>query len=146
MVLLAQGVPFIHSGQEFYRTKQDDENSYRSGDDINKIDWSLYDENYDDVSYLQSIIELRKTSDNFKLKATSELDTSAEVIVLQSKSILYKLTDGDELIILFKPTEQKETIIIPEDYRFYLSSSNLFQAIDAQTYEISDIGTYIFKK
>ncbi|PKK97633.1 MAG: type I pullulanase [Tenericutes bacterium HGW-Tenericutes-3] len=146
MVLLSQGVPFIHSGQEFYRTKQDDENSYRSGDEINKIDWSLYDENFDDVSYIQSIIELRKTSDNFKLKASSELDTSAEVIVLQSKSILYKLTDGDELIILFKPTELRETIIIPEDYRFFLSSSNLFQAIDAQTYEISDIGTYIFKK
>lgn len=146
MVILSQGVPFIHSGQEFYRTKQDDENSYVSGDEINLIDWSLYDDNADDVEYIKALIELRRTSDNFKLKASSELDSFAEVIVLQSKSILYKLTDGEELIILFKPTDSKETIIIPEDYRFYLSSSNLFQIVDAGTYEINDIGTYIFKK
>lgn len=146
IVILSQGVPFLHSGQEFYRTKQNVENSYMSGDNINQIDWSLFDQNADDVEYIKALIELRRTSDNFKLKASSELDSLAEVIVLQTKSILYKLNDGEEMIILFKPTIDKETIIIPEDYRYYLSSSNLFQSIDAGTYEINDIGTYIFKK
>ena len=146
MVILSQGVPFIHSGQEFYRTKQDDENSYASGDEINLLDWSLYDQNASDVEFIKALIEFRRTTDFFKLKASSELDSSAEVIVLQTKSILYKLFDGEEIIVLFKPTEAKETIIIPEDYRFYLSSSDLFHAIDPGTYEINDIGTYIFKK
>ena len=30
IVLLSQGVPFIHAGQEFYRTKHGEHNSYKS--------------------------------------------------------------------------------------------------------------------
>ena len=46
MVLVSQGVPFIHAGQEFFRTKQGVENSYKSPDSINKIDWNLADKNW----------------------------------------------------------------------------------------------------
>ncbi len=146
MVLLAQGVPFIHAGQEFYRSKKDDENSYVSGDDINLIDWSLYDENVNDVEFFKSLVALRKNSQCFKLKATSELETDAEVIVLQSKSILYRLSNVQDLLIIFKPTLDKETIVIPDGYRLLLASSVKIMTLDNQAYELADIGTYIFKK
>jgi pullulanase len=146
MVLLAQGVPFIHSGQEFYRSKQGDENSYRSGDRINRIDWSLVDDNAKDIEFFKAVVELRKSSDCFKLRSSSELDQNAEVIVLQSKSIMYQINDGHDFIIIFKPTLDSETIVIPEAYRLHLTSTEALSTIDSQTYELADIGTYIFKK
>ncbi|MCM8558153.1 pullulanase-type alpha-1,6-glucosidase [Sphingomicrobium sediminis] len=40
LVILAQGIPFIHAGQELLRTKSLDHNSYNSGDWFNRIDFS----------------------------------------------------------------------------------------------------------
>jgi len=39
-VLMAQGVPFIHAGDELLRSKGFDQNSYNSGDWFNRIDWT----------------------------------------------------------------------------------------------------------
>jgi pullulanase len=146
MVILSQGVPFLHSGQEFYRTKQDDENSYISGDAINFLDWTRMDNHSEDVNFIRELIHLRKSTDCFKHRSSSELDQNVEVITLQSKSIMVHLNDGIDLIIIFKPTLNKETIIIPESYQLYLSSTSDILLVDKQTYEIADIGTYIFKK
>ena len=41
LALLGQGVPFIHAGQEFLRSKSMDRDSYNSGDWFNAIDWSF---------------------------------------------------------------------------------------------------------
>ena len=54
-----QGVPFIHAGQEFYRTKNGVENSYKSSDEINKLDWNLLDQHYDDVEFIKELIRVR---------------------------------------------------------------------------------------
>jgi len=39
-VLLGQGVPFLHAGDELLRSKAMDRNSFDSGDWFNRIDWS----------------------------------------------------------------------------------------------------------
>jgi pullulanase-type alpha-1,6-glucosidase len=41
LVLLAQGVPFLHAGQELLRSKSLDRNSYDSGDWFNLLDFSF---------------------------------------------------------------------------------------------------------
>jgi pullulanase-type alpha-1,6-glucosidase len=41
LVVLGQGIPFIHAGQEFLRSKSLDRDSYNSGDWFNAIDWSM---------------------------------------------------------------------------------------------------------
>jgi pullulanase-type alpha-1,6-glucosidase len=46
LVLLGQGVPFIHAGQEFLRSKSMDRDSFNSGDWFNAIDWSFEDGNW----------------------------------------------------------------------------------------------------
>ncbi|WP_299597163.1 pullulanase-type alpha-1,6-glucosidase [uncultured Microbulbifer sp.] len=46
LVLLAQGVPFIHAGQEILRSKSMDRDSYNSGDWFNAIDFSLATDNW----------------------------------------------------------------------------------------------------
>jgi len=44
--LLAQGVPFLHAGEEVLRSKSMDRNSYNSGDWFNKLDWTLASNNW----------------------------------------------------------------------------------------------------
>ncbi len=46
IVLLSQGVPFIHAGDELLRSKSLDRNSYNSGDWFNKIDFTYQSNNW----------------------------------------------------------------------------------------------------
>ncbi|WP_226642585.1 pullulanase-type alpha-1,6-glucosidase [Microbulbifer variabilis] len=46
LVLFAQGVPFIHAGQDFLRSKSMDRDSYNSGDWFNALDFSLASDNW----------------------------------------------------------------------------------------------------
>ncbi len=41
VLLLGEGIPFIHAGQEILRSKSMDRDSYNSGDWFNAIDWRL---------------------------------------------------------------------------------------------------------
>ena len=42
--VLAQGVPFVHAGEDLLRSKSMDRNSYDSGDWFNRVDFSGHDE------------------------------------------------------------------------------------------------------
>lgn len=46
LVLLAQGIPFLHAGQDMLRSKSLDRNSYNSGDWFNRLDWSYASNNW----------------------------------------------------------------------------------------------------
>lgn len=41
LIMLGQGIPFIHAGQDFLRSKSMDRDSYNSGDWFNAIDWTF---------------------------------------------------------------------------------------------------------
>lgn len=60
LVVLSQGIPFIHAGQELMKTKQGIDNSYNLGDDINHMPWeNRFSE--DDLSLiLKELIKLRQ--------------------------------------------------------------------------------------
>ena len=61
-IFLSQGTPFINGGQEFMRTKQGDENSYKSNDTINAIDLSFKDTYSDVYNVYKGLIALRKAN------------------------------------------------------------------------------------
>jgi pullulanase len=46
IVLLGQGVPFLHAGFDMLRSKSMDTDSYNSGDWFNKLDWSYGSDNF----------------------------------------------------------------------------------------------------
>jgi len=146
MVILSQGVPFIHSGQEFLRTKGKDENSYNSGDEVNLIDWSRRSDYNDCVDYVKKLIDLRKNNVCFKYKSSSELQQETEVIVLKSKSIMIHFNSDNNMLIVFKPNTQPEKVIIPDDYELIITSTESYKVEDKYDYVLNEIGTYIFKK
>ena len=67
MVLLAKGTPFIHSGEEFKRSKGGIDNSYNSPDSVNKLDWTRMSENKEIIDYFRKVIEIRKANPVFKI-------------------------------------------------------------------------------
>ncbi len=146
MVLLSQGVPFIHSGQEFFRTKKDVENSYNMGTDINLIDWnrrSIYSEA---VEYFKDIVKIRKKYPCFKFKSTSEMEQGIEIIETNLKSLMIHYNNRCNILLIFKPLLKREMILLPEGYVLLKASTNKFEVEDKYEYILKDIGTYIFIK
>ncbi len=73
ITLLSQGVPFIHAGQEWFRSKQGDENSYISGDQINQLDWKKRELENENIEFIKTLIALRKKYDVFRLTSKQEI-------------------------------------------------------------------------
>jgi pullulanase len=67
--LFSRGVPFIHSGQEFYRTKYGVENSYNMPDRINAFNWHDCEKHKNDVKYFQELIKIRNEQPVFRHEA-----------------------------------------------------------------------------
>ncbi len=146
LVLLSQGVPFLHSGQEFFRTKHDDENSYISPDEINLIDWQRREEFEDQIAFIREVIRFRKEHGCFKLKSSSEMEQGLEVIEMNSGSLMIHYNNKCNILLIFKPLMMEETVIIPDEYQMVLSSSEEYEVEDRYEYILKDIGTYIFVK
>jgi pullulanase len=67
VILTSQGVPFLHSGMEFCRTKNGETNSYKSPDAVNQINWSRKAEYADVFGYFNELIQLRKKHPAFRM-------------------------------------------------------------------------------
>jgi len=74
ILLTAQGVPFLHGGEEFGRTKGGDHNSYRSPDSVNRIDWTLKRRHFETYRYVRGLIALRKSHPLFRLRSHHETE------------------------------------------------------------------------
>ncbi len=67
IVLTSQGVPFLHAGVEFLRTKYHDHNSYQSPDSINWLDWERKEKNIEVFNYYKQLVFLRKEHPAFRM-------------------------------------------------------------------------------
>ena len=64
ILMISKGTPFWQAGEEMLRTKGGDENSYKSSDAVNNLNWSVLQEGtleYDTFLYYKGLIEMRKT-------------------------------------------------------------------------------------
>lgn len=100
IALLAQGVPFIHAGQEFARTKGGDENSYKSSTEVNRLDWTRAEKYKDNIEYVRQLIQIRKDEPLFRMNSFDEIDSKLSTITAADKLIAYKIEDGDNLVIV----------------------------------------------
>lgn len=129
LTILAPGTPFIHLGQEFYRSKSMVENSYNSGDGINHIEWKSVDEYYEDIQIFRKIIALRKQMTS-KIPKNIEWFDSALKITYDKYDVYIQLKAG--------------TMKVDHTYPVYLSSFKV-QEID-QKYLIDGIGILILER
>jgi len=80
ILIFAQGVPFIHAGNEFLRTKKGYQNTYNAPIEINKIDWTLKEKNKDVFNYIKDLIRFRKEYKEFRMDSPSEIKEKLKFI------------------------------------------------------------------
>lgn len=73
VLITSQGVPFLHGGIELLRTKRGNGNSYKSGDEINQIDWSRKALFSYVTDYYRKLIAIRKKHPAFRMNKTEQI-------------------------------------------------------------------------
>ncbi|MDR1795623.1 MAG: type I pullulanase [Erysipelotrichaceae bacterium] len=92
-ILIAQGIPFLHSGMEFCRSKQGIGNSYRSPDSINALDYSRLDTYWSVNEYTRELIALRKELKVFSFGSGQEVSQHLSFEALDGGILLMKISD-----------------------------------------------------
>lgn len=121
LLLTSQGVPFLHSGIEFCRTKGGNGNSYKSNDSVNQIDWSRKKDYNDVFQYFKQLIALRKNHPAFRM-ADAELIRKHLNFCMEYKiGVVSYCLDGkevgdswDKIVLIFNGNKEKTTKPLPE--------------------------------
>ncbi len=154
IVLLSEGIPFIHAGQEFARTKQGNENSYNASDEINKLDWNRAKENNDIVEYIKELIAIRKDYDLFNLSDYKKINKVFKTIVAQDQVVAYRLSDDKNNIYVIHNASFNEKEINIENGKYIVlvkdnkANANGIEKINVKNskIKISPISTLVIKK
>lgn len=153
ITLLSQGIPFLHAGQEFYRTKQGDENSYLSGDEVNQMNWLQRGEEDDYVGWVRSLITLRQRYSLFRLHTAKEIQKRLHIVSAPNPVFGYMLVgDEEDFVIFVNPLNSVMKIEMPASGRWEKLISNHSGAtspICSLLYTETEIGAYelaIWKK
>ena len=131
IVLLSQGVPFIHGGQEFLRTKAGVANSYQSPDEINQFEWERVTTFQESVAYVKGLIALRKSEYLFRLHTSEEIEAHFTILSENFNIVAFSLTNsekkyivifnGNRSDVIFRIQKGKYAILV-EDNQVFLES------------------------
>ena len=94
IVLTSQGIPFLHGGSEFARTKLGQHNTYNAGDTVNQFDWTRKKEYANVFAFTAGLVKLRREHPAFRMsddadvrKALAFMDTGRTVAFTLDGSI-----------------------------------------------------------
>jgi pullulanase len=120
MVLTAQGVPFLHAGTEFLRTKNGVENSYKSPDNVNWMDWDRKSQYASVGQFTQQLIALRKNHAAFRLPSAELIRQHLRFLEgLPSTVVGFQITDAPnerwkKIIVLHNGNATEQTVNLPD--------------------------------
>ncbi len=109
IIMISKGTPFMQAGEEMLRTKDGDENSYKSSDAINNIDWEKLtaDSNeYAMMLYYKGLMELRQDHEIFGAPNTAisfgKLPGGGMTVTIDNHQ-------GGKALILVNPTDKADS-------------------------------------
>lgn len=123
IVLTSQGVSFLHAGSELMRTKNGEENSYKSPDKINQIDWTRKNKYKELFDYYKDLIALRKAHPAFRMPTTEMLTKHLQFLNLEENNknmVAYQISgnaNGDtwkNILVILNGNRDTKQIPIPE--------------------------------
>jgi pullulanase len=91
IAFLSQGVPFMQAGQEFLRSKNGDDNSYKSNDATNSIKWSTKLKYASTVNYYKGLIALRAAHPAFRMTTTAAIKANIKFFKGSDTLIAYSI-------------------------------------------------------
>ena len=126
IVFTAQGLSFIQLGQDFLRTKYNeelggfDENSFRSPDKVNNIDWNRKSEYIDVFNYYKGLIAFRKAHKSLRFSEANQVCDNLTFLPCKSKNMVAFTVkaskDGDpsDLLVIYNANRTTEFFDLPE--------------------------------
>ena len=125
--ITAQGVPFIHAGEEMLRSKPDaaqengfNHNSYSAGDEINSIKWyTLSDETVAQThDYYQGLIAFRAAHPAMRITTKNEIWEVMETIATGDMNVTAFHNKGGngedaEIVSIFNASRETATVMLP---------------------------------
>ncbi len=126
VLLTSQGVPFLHSGQEFGRTKDLEDNSYNLGDQINNIRWKHKAEHYRLFTFYRQVIAMRREHPMFRLSDREQIEEAIAFfdddlgLAVPNGAVGYRITDVTgrdswaEAVVLLNGNQTPVTMPLPE--------------------------------
>lgn len=120
MILTSQGIPFLHAGQEYYRSKNGVENSYNASDEVNRLDWGMASEHQDGVKYIQRLVQLRKNHPAFRLRDAASIRKHLRFEPCPEHAVAFTLRDhaGSDpekhIFVLYYAGRKESSLALPE--------------------------------
>lgn len=116
IVLTSQGIPFIHAGQEMYRTKQGVDNSYNKPDAINQIYWDWKKAHGEMVDFTTALIKIRRTHSVFRLSDAQAVAQRLRFLPVQQPGLVaYTLRDKgkEQYFVALNGSKQQVKLDLP---------------------------------
>ncbi|WP_163215767.1 type I pullulanase [Clostridium thermarum] len=156
IIFTSQGIPFIQAGQEFLRTKGGDENSFKSPDKVNMLNWAQKAKNTDVVNFYKGLIELRKAHPAFKMPTAAMIRECLKFIELAPESLIaYTITgnaNGDswsDIFVAFNADTIPQTVNLPKDTEWNIvvdsktAGVNVLNQLSGNRYEIPPLSPVV---
>lgn len=130
IIMVSQGIPFLHMGQEFCRTKNGVHNSYCSSDAINSIDWERKDRYLSVVEYTKDMIALRKQFSCFRYGSKKDVEQHISFESFGDNMLIYKLhqldhDEYDEIRVVINPTNVIGVYPLEDEFDVIANESGL---------------------
>ncbi|GIP58573.1 type I pullulanase [Paenibacillus woosongensis] len=150
MILTSQGIPFLHAGQEFMRTKDGEENSYKSPIEVNWLDWERCAARQNDVAYMRELIALRKSHPAFRLRSADQIREHLRFEPAPEHCVAYTLRNhagGDaakHIYVLYKGMEESLLLNLPELGKWTIRfGGEHIAALEGQRLEVHGLGMVV---
>lgn len=121
LVLTSQGIPFLHSGIDFCRTKGGNGNSYNAPDSVNQIDWNRKFEYQDVFEYFKKLIRLRKDHPALRIRTSEAIRKNLHFCTQYQMGVVSYCIDGvslgdswEKVLLIFNANENDVVIPLPE--------------------------------
>ncbi len=117
LTLTSQGIPFMMAGEEMARSKDGDENSYKSPVEINQIDWNDINKYADLTEYYAGLIDIRQTVDLLRDNTGYAAESINYLEDLDDGVIAYTIRGNGStkaFAAVFNGSDESTTVTLPE--------------------------------
>ncbi|MCE7791438.1 type I pullulanase [Salipaludibacillus sp. CUR1] len=114
LTVLSQGIPFLHAGQEWFRSKNGDGNSYISGDLVNHLDWMERELNNEHIQYVRDLLTIRNKYPVFRIRSAPEITRRLHVLATPAPVFGYTLLGKEyDFCVFVNPTKKRYQLKLP---------------------------------
>lgn len=126
LIMLSQGIPFFHCGNEFLRSKLMFKNTYNFPLDVNAVDWKLKNYNNEVFQYVKSLIEFRKTHPEFNLKDENEIKNKLKFYDVNDFCICFSIKNDRGFLLVFINSGEKFEFDLSDYFKNFVNCTKIF--------------------